>query len=402
LMLAFACEPDIGSEPEIGWRWSREMCLYADVTVVTDESHRAAILARFSACTRDDKIPKIHFFGPGPSTSRLFRYFGYRGYYPWWMKKVRPFIAALHAKSGFDLMHHVTYSACRYSTAVWGHGVPVIWGPVGGLEQMPFDAIPWSQPKAAILELARNVGNRLVYRSLREGGRQSSLVLASTPETREAFLRVGVSAELMACNGIEESAIAERVSINTDGPLRLVFAGRLLAWKGLALAIRAVAQAPNTRFTIIGDGPFLEPARALARQLGIDARVNFAGPMKRPDLIRDYASHDVLLFPSFHDSGGFAVVEAMANGLPVICLDCGGPAVAVRDGCGVRVPVTSRAEVVTALAAAIRRYDANRPLIAEEGLNASRSVKENYLWSRKAEKMAIRYAEVIGSGVSDF
>src|SRR5690349_9410175 len=93
LMLAFACEPDVGSEPEVGWRWACEMCRYADITVVTDEGHREPVLAWLKKHTKEESIPKFHFFGPGPRASCLFRWFGYRGYYPWWMQKVRPFVA---------------------------------------------------------------------------------------------------------------------------------------------------------------------------------------------------------------------------------------------------------------------------------------------------------------------
>ena len=49
LMLAFACEPDFGSEPEVGWRWALEMRRYVDVTVVTDEGHRVAIEKKLPA-----------------------------------------------------------------------------------------------------------------------------------------------------------------------------------------------------------------------------------------------------------------------------------------------------------------------------------------------------------------
>ena len=53
----------------------------------------------------------------------------------------------------------------------------------------------------------------------------------------------------------------------------------------------------------------------------------------------------------------------MFNELPVICLDCAGPAVGVRDGCGVKVSVQqSRKRVIGDLAAGIRRYDQDRQL----------------------------------------
>jgi glycosyltransferase involved in cell wall biosynthesis len=52
-------------------------------------------------------------------------------------------------------------------------------------------------------------------------------------------------------------------------------------------------------------------------------------PERRSPKLLDYPdkpiSHDFLLFPSLHDSGGFVVLEALCHGMPVLCLDLGGP-----------------------------------------------------------------------------
>src|SRR5439155_358140 len=55
------------------------------------------------------------------------------------------------------------------------------------------------------------------------------------------------------------------------------------------------------------------------------------------------------------DSGGSALLEAMARGVPVICLDWAGPGEMVDENSGVKIPVRRRAETVAALAAAIAR-----------------------------------------------
>jgi len=108
-----------------------------------------------------------------------------------------------------------------------------------------------------------------------------------------------------------------------------------------------------------------------------------------------------MLFPSLHDTGGFAVIEAMFNELPVICLDCAGPAVAVRDGCGMKVSVQqNRQRVIEDLAAAIRRYDQNRPLLLSHGKAARQSILEHYDWEKKGNQMNEVYEEILGQ-ISD-
>ena len=47
-----------------------------------------------------------------------------------------------------------------------------------------------------------------------------------------------------------------------------------------------------------------------------------------------YRSADLFVFPGLRDSGGTAVLEAMAHGLPVVCTELGGPGVMVNERCG--------------------------------------------------------------------
>jgi glycosyltransferase involved in cell wall biosynthesis len=75
-------------------------------------------------------------------------------------------------------------------------------------------------------------------------------------------------------------------------------------------------------------------------------------------LMNAYASFDALLFPSLHDSSGNVVLESMANGLPVVCLDLGGPAQMVDDQCGIVVGTRglSVVQVVDSLARSLEQF----------------------------------------------
>ena len=76
----------------------------------------------------------------------------------------------------------------------------------------------------------------------------------------------------------------------------------------------------------------------------------------------------------------------MFNELPVICLDCGGPAVSVRETCGVKVPLTQRAEVIAGLADGIRLYDQDRQRLVEHGRAAREVVIQDYDWTTRASR----------------
>ena len=174
-----------------------------------------------------------------------------------------------------------------------------------------------------------------------------------------------------------------------------MFAGNLIALKGLDLAFEALqASGCDARFTLFGKGNFQSFLKRSAANLGLTERIEFRGSLPHNELLRTYGDFDVFLFPSLHDTGGYSVIEAMANGLPVICLDVGGPGTAVQAGCGVKIPLGRRGDVIHALAEAIQRYHANRALAVEHGRQARESALRDYDWQHKAERMDAIYQEL--------
>jgi glycosyltransferase involved in cell wall biosynthesis len=175
-----------------------------------------------------------------------------------------------------------------------------------------------------------------------------------------------------------------------------LFAGQISTLKGADLALEAVAEAKvNVTLTFIGSGDYEQAAQRQAQSLGIGDRVSFAGRCPRADLLKAYAKYDVFLLPSVHDTGSFAILEAMYNELPVICLEIGGPAVAVEEGCGRKIPIGTRASVVRGLADAIREYAGNPAAIREAGARAHSTVLRRYDWKAKVGEMNEIYREVL-------
>ena len=92
-----------------------------------------------------------------------------------------------------------------------------------------------------------------------------------------------------------------------------------------------------------------------------------------------YQQHDVFLFPSLHDSGGMVVLEAMRHGLPVVCLDLGGPSVMVDDSCGYKINTSGRSEtdVVDGLGYTLIKFfedSEQRKYLAKGALERARSI----------------------------
>jgi glycosyltransferase involved in cell wall biosynthesis len=111
-------------------------------------------------------------------------------------------------------------------------------------------------------------------------------------------------------------------------PLRVLSVGRLVPKKGFEdlLLACAILRAAGVAFScrVVGDGPLRRRLTALARRLGLDAHVSFAGSLAGEALLRAYADSDVFVLACRPAPDGetdtlpVVLTEAMAAGLPVV------------------------------------------------------------------------------------
>jgi glycosyltransferase involved in cell wall biosynthesis len=113
---------------------------------------------------------------------------------------------------------------------------------------------------------------------------------------------------------------------------RVVFGGRVVAPKGVAVLVRA-AQSVDAEFVVCGDGWRLEEMRDLARQLEVQERVLFKGWLGANDLARELAEASVVVMPSvWPEPFGLVGIEAFAAGRPVVATSTGGIGDWLDDG----------------------------------------------------------------------
>ncbi|HEX5131860.1 MAG TPA: glycosyltransferase family 4 protein [Candidatus Krumholzibacteria bacterium] len=135
------------------------------------------------------------------------------------------------------------------------------------------------------------------------------------------------------------AALRAQLEIGAD-EVAVVFAGNLLAYKGLQELIHALSEMSRAPWTllVIGDGPDRHAAAEKADAAGIRGRIRFLG-RRPPDETRALLSAgDVLALPSAQEGLPYVVLEAMAAALPVVSTRVFGiPEAVVHDGTGLLV-----------------------------------------------------------------
>jgi glycosyltransferase involved in cell wall biosynthesis len=408
LVSAYACHPlatqgSFPGEAILGWNLVREAGRFHEIHVLTRGYNQEAI----QEAIKKENLRSLHFHYislPKPFKLLLKNFFGFRIYYLLWQIKAYAFSKTLRKKVCFEIFHHITFNNDWMPSFIGAFSdIPFIWGPMGGGQRVPASFMRSLSLKSRMLEYARLAGQsfwrRTVFR--RMCVRNAAAILVCNGETETMLRRLTPRICFFPVNGIskaELSSIKPRAD-HGRAAFKVLSAGRLDPIKGVAFGIRAFGafsrKHPNSQFEIIGSGPEEGALRRLADELGIEKKVLFCAWLSRHELLKKLAVADVFLFPSLRDGGGAVVVESMASGTPVLCLDTGGPGFHVRQEWGIKVPPTNPDSVVKDLSWALESLYLDPDRLERMRYAAKARAEEYYLWERLGEKLNKIYTDVI-------
>jgi glycosyltransferase involved in cell wall biosynthesis len=254
---------------------------------------------------------------------------GLRVYYLLWQFAALKEARRLQRSLRFDLLWHLTWANAWYGSLAAFAGRPFIYGPVGGCVGTVWRLLPHLGWNGAIYEIARSLTHgtaRYMNPLARLSWRRADLILAQNIETRDWFPRRHRKKTRLFPNAV----IREELIGSAGRPTRLpaptaLYAGRLEPFKGVFLCLHALAILPGWRLVVCGSGNDEQRLRRLARHLGVDERVEWLGWVSQEQVLSRMAEADVFLFPCLHEEAGAVIAEARAVGLPVVCLNRGGP-----------------------------------------------------------------------------
>ncbi len=394
LISAYACEPNKGSEPGVGWDTACAIARDHEVWVLTTATHRSGIEAvKIQGLNLHwvylDPLNWVYDWTTG---GKGIQWDVHLHHYLWQIKAY--FVAKqLHETVNFDIVHHATYG--RYSAPSFLSLLPIpfVWGPVGGGESAPLSFWKDFDLKGKLYEFLRQVvkisGECDPFVHLT--ARRSTIALACTPETADRLraLRVPRLEILPGQTAVSESDWQQLQGLKSlrdqqkcDRPMRFLSLGRLIHWKGYHLGIRAflAAKLENAEYWIVGTGAELESLKILANG---DDRIKFLGSLPRTQALQVMAECDVFVHPSLHDFSPTVCVEAMAAGMPIVCLDLGGPSIQVTDETGIRVSAKNPTQSVQDLAQAMMELEQDGENRDRMGMAGQARVCEFYRWETR-------------------
>ncbi len=393
LLSAPACSLDAGSEATVGARVAQAIASQYPTDIITLASGGVANARRVFnlPCAFDDPNDV--------SWSPLLRF-----------ERLQRRLATPERLRGYEVVHRVTPSGWKNSLLRPLSSQRVVVGPILLSNPPPASFDPIFRPQVFNRPLDRltprrflaSIARRYLERNDSRLLDRADLIFCGSRVTRERLSqRQQKRCVVVPYAGVEHQRFVPPKGRQRDKALRLLFAGRLVPYKGLELLLRAIAilkkRIAVKLFVVGSSNPRTEAFFVqIASDLGLANEVEFVGRVTRDRLIDFYQSCDLFCMPSI-ETYGLAILEAMSCGCVPVVADFNGPGEIVDTDVGVKVPLKDPESFIGEYADAIESLVDDAGLMNRFRLRSREVAVTRHDWNAVLSPIREAYERVLNS-----
>lgn len=397
LINAYACSPNMGSEPGMAWNWCVNLANYCELHIITEGEFRDKIEAIVPTLPQGRNM---HFYY-NPVLEEVRRMCWNQGdwrfykHYRVWQYRTYEIALDIMTAHHIDIVHQLNMIGFREPGYLWKiKKVPLVWGPVDAKEKFPVAYLQGAGLKQQLFMRLKNflTGLQLKYSlRVRNAAKHASIVVSASSESQKSFKKYfDIDSPLLNETGCYPQVYDLKNRLQKK-ELDLLWVGKLDFRKQLVLAIRTVAQMNNSsvKLHIVGGGD-ASFYQQLAESLGIASQCVWHGSVMHDEVQHLMRVADVFFFTSVAEGTPHVVLEAIGNNLPVVCFDVCGQGDSVNELVGCKITLSTPAQSVKDFAKVLNGLETNRGLLKQLSLNC-RKRQEELSWDNKAKQMLELY-----------
>lgn len=329
LLSAYTCGAGCGSEPGVGWNVARGLALRGHhVTVVTSPLYREQTQQAIEEEKLDIRLIQV----ANDTRSNLFIKRHVK-----WQKKAALILRDEAQKHHYDVVHHVTFNQYRGLRDVFRAGLPFLIGPIGGAETIspPFLLRGGLSPMVILKEMLRYFTVDAIPAILRcNHCPQQGKILFSNDITAQRLtcgslgIRLKRPFSLLPAIALDDSEIcASAPQRNKKQPYMLFYGSLKRPEKGIRPVLEAFARyrcmGGTLTLVLVGmDDAEKGTIQQYGERLGIPhGALMTEGFVKRSKMLELMQGATAMLYAGYRDSGAMSALEAVAQGINVICFD---------------------------------------------------------------------------------
>jgi glycosyltransferase involved in cell wall biosynthesis len=398
LLSAYSCEPNKGSESEVGWRWAIELSAKGnDVYVITRSNNQNNINEELSKI--NIKNLKFLYFDFPPWIIKIikghFNKFSYIYFYLWQIGiylKFKNFIK----NNNFDFIHHVTFVSYRFPSFLSLCNVPFIYGPLSGGEEVPIKLRKSFNMKNKIKEWFRDISNKVIIFSpfVNMTFKRSNKIIVNTEATKKKIPKsYHHKTYVELAIAIDEQKLNTAKNINFyQEKLNLCFVGNYEHIKGINIILKIIKKLKVNNhkffFNFIGSGSLENYIKESLNKNELVDCVKIHKKISHDKIFEFMKQNQLLVFPALRDSGGMVLLESMSIGLPSAILSLGGPSQIVNKDCGIIINSLERNEdeIVNDFYFQLEEIINDRNKLKQMSINCLKRIKI-FSWQNKLDKV---------------
>lgn len=404
LINAYGCSPLKGSEGGLGWMWVSHLAKYCKIHVIAEAQGKEDVQTYLPKFEYKNNV-QFHFVDIGERARKMcwnqgdwrFYYF-YRKY----QKKVYEIAKELHREEHFDIVHHLNMICFREPGYLWKlDNCKFVWGPIGGFTELPSSYLQLMPKKVAYKNHLKNAIRKTIIKfggHVKNAFNQADYLMAASKNSSIAIKKYYyLDVPIVNETGLEIKLIEENKRDFKQPKLQIVWVGRFIATKFLDLALKSLAKLDKNieyEFHILGDGENRDYFKKMANELGVNDHCIWHGMIPRDEVQEILGKSHLFFFTSLVEGTSHAVLEAIANKLPILCFDTCGHGAIVNERMGIKISVTNPDESIVKFAEIITDCYYNRERL-EECTRTTQEDLDQLSWNSKAKKMVEVYESLV-------
>lgn len=408
LINAYACSPGMGSEPGMAWNWCMNLAKYCKLHIITEGEFRNRIEAVLPTLPQGKNM---HFYY-NPVSEDIRRKCWNQGdwrfykYYKRWQWRTYEIAQEIISNTHIDVLHQLNMIGFREPGYLWKiEGVPLVWGPIGGLKQFPLAYVQGGGLRMRLFNGLKNIINvlQLKYDSrVRSALYRSDLLISSIPDSYVAIKKYhNLESHIIPETGCFKSIGTKDVTRNfNDEYLKIIWVGKFDFRKRLDIALSSIATVCNSYivFQVFGTGSEKQiiDAKSYCDKLGISdwVQIKWEGNCPNSEIQKAMSDAHLFFFTSVSEDTSTVVMEAISNHLPILCFDVCGMGYVVNDKVGIKIPLTNPKQSVKDFADKIEYLYNNRDVLKIMSDNCKQR-QEELSWDSKIREMVELYNQIM-------
>ncbi len=403
LINAYACAPNMGSEPGMAWNWIINLAKYCQLHVITEGEWKEEIETEIKQLSQGGNI--TFYYNPVSDKIRSICWnqgdWRFYYYYRKWQLQTLNIAKKIIHKENINIVHQLNMIGFREPGFLWKINKPFVWGPIDAKEEFPVEYLNGASLKQKVFIRLKNNLTKIQFQNstrVKATIKKADVILGASYESvksvKKYYNRDAILLNETGCSTNSQIKLKKNIS----DKLHLLWVGKFDFRKQLGLALQTIHEINNKSVIlhIVGIDEELSTIKykSLCEKLKIEDQILWHGKLTHANVQLMMRQCDLLFFTSVAEGTPHVVLESISNRLPVLCFNVCGQGDSINEKVGIKIPLSNPNQSVKDFSEKINFIYNNRNILSSLS-NGCEKRQQELSWENKAQQLINKYKSIL-------